>query len=214
MSPRLTCRLLALVTLTFVLGTEAQAQRAPRRARPKPFAAFSESAERLKDSVAVRFGSHPVLDSPAPEAPFAAAVGLAAPDSVVAAARSQLGTRYVWGAERPGQAFDCSGLVRFVMSALRIDLPRTAHEQATQGTKVARDVTKLRPGDLLTFGKGSKVQHIGVYVGQGRFIHASTSQRRVVEASIDEPGTWFRRNWVGVRRLLAANETSDSVSEQ
>jgi len=100
------------------------------------------------------------------------------------------------------------------MSALRIDLPRTAREQATRGTLVDRDVRKLRPGDLLTFGKDNRVSHIGVYVGDGRFVHASTSQRRVVEASIDKPGTWFRRNWVGVRRLLATTADADSIGPQ
>jgi cell wall-associated NlpC family hydrolase len=134
-------------------------------------------------------------------------------DTLVAAARSQLGARYILGAERPGQAFDCSGLVRFVLAALRLDLPRTANEQAQRGVEVARDVSVLRPGDLLTFAKkGDRVTHIGVYVGEGRFVHASTSNRKVVEVSIEEPGTWFRRNWVGVRRLLAFAETSDTAA--
>lgn len=121
---------------------------------------------------------------------------------VVAAARSQIGTRYQYGEARPFQALDCSALVRFVLATLRIDVPRTAREQAQQGAAVAKDLTRLKPGDLLTFGRGSRVSHIGVYVGEGRFVHASTSRRQVVESSIAQPDTWFRRNWIGVRRVL------------
>jgi cell wall-associated NlpC family hydrolase len=133
-------------------------------------------------------------------------------EALVTMARSQLGTRYILGADRPGQAFDCSSLVKFVMSVLRIELPRTAREQATQGVEVAMDPTVLKPGDLLTFGRGKRVSHIGVYVGEGRFVHASTSKRQVVEASIDQPDTWFRKNWVGVRRLVASIEPVDTVA--
>lgn len=98
------------------------------------------------------------------------------------------------------------------MSVLRIELPRTANEQATQGVQVAMDPAVLKPGDLLTFGRGKRVSHIGVYVGQGRFVHASTSKKQVVEASIEQPNTWFRKNWVGVRRLVASIEPTDTVA--
>ncbi|MBK8248289.1 MAG: C40 family peptidase [Gemmatimonadetes bacterium] len=190
-----------------VLATDAEAQRA-RTPRKKPFEALSQSAQRLKQTAADRLGFR--------EAPRDSVVTVDLPeaiahDSVVSAARSQLGTRYILGAERPGVAFDCSGLVRFVMSALRIDLPRTAHEQSQRGQLVEREVRALRPGDLLTFGRGARVTHIGVYIGEGRFVHASTSRRRVIEASIDQPGTWFRKNWVGVRRLLATTEVADTT---
>jgi NlpC/P60 family len=181
---------LCLTVLTAsVLATDAEAQRA-RGPRKKPFEALSQSAQRLKQSAADRLGFR--------EAPR---------DSVIAVDLPE----YILGAERPGVAFDCSGLVRFVMSALRIDLPRTANEQAQRGRQVEREVGALRPGDLLTFGRGSRVTHIGVYIGEGRFVHASTSKRRVIEASIDQPGTWFRRNWMGVRRLLATAEVADTT---
>lgn len=210
---RFPLRAVLLLTLTVAVATEGEAQRARRK---RPFEDFSKSAQRLRGSVAARMnGTAAPNDSLAEPREFAAPGVFAmvtAQDTLIAAARSQLGTKYVWGAERPGKAFDCSGLMRFVMSALRIDLPRTAREQATQGTHVAKDVRKLRPGDLLTFGKGT-VTHIGVYVGDGQFVHASTSQRRVVEASIDQPGTWFRRNWIGVRRLLASAADADSVNQ-
>ena len=190
-----------------VLATEAQAQRA-RTPRKKPFEALSESARRLKQSAADKLGFREVPRDSLVAVEISEAL---VRDSIATAARSQIGARYVLGAERPGVAFDCSGLVRFVMSALRLDLPRTANEQAQRGQEVAREVHARRPGDLLTFGRGARVTHIGVYVGEGRFVHASTSKRRVIEASIDEPGTWFRKNWKGVRRLLATTEVADTT---
>lgn len=198
--------LLLLIVASTALAAEGEAQRT-RRVRKKPFEDFSKSAQRLKASLR---GENTLI------VPFGAPVrvpvdSVAVRDTILAAARSQLGTRYVYGAEQPGRALDCSSLVRFVMAALRLDLPRTAHEQSKRGLQVARDVNTLRPGDLLTFGQADSITHIGVYVGEGRFVHASTTQKRVVEASIDEPGTWFRRNWKGVRRLLASTEIADST---
>jgi hypothetical protein len=196
--------LLLLLVATALLASEGEAQRT-RRVRKKPFEEFSKSAQRLKASLT----GHTVV-------PFGETIqlnvdSLTVRDSIAAAAYSQLGTRYVYGADQPGRALDCSSFVRFVMSALRLELPRTANEQAKRGVQVVRDPKRLLPGDLLTFGRRDSVTHIGVYVGDGRFVHASTTQRRVVEASIDEPGTWFRRNWMGVRRLLATAEHSDST---
>lgn len=209
-------RIAVPLTLSLVLATEGLAQDAPRRIRKKPFEELSRSAQRLKDSLAVRLRPAPAPVTVFMTAAESAFIQLPAfaglHDSVAATARSQIGTRYILGAERPGHAFDCSGLVRFVMSALLIDVPRTANEQARTGRQVDRDVAKLRPGDLLTFGRGSRVSHIGIYVGEGRFVHASTSKREVVESSIDRPNTWFRRNWVGVRRLLASADLVDTVA--
>lgn len=200
-----------------LISVPAEAQRSKRTVRKKPFEALSQSAQRLKDSLSLRLvsASIPKFDSVTSSGAFGAAVqpAPAQHEALVTMAKSQLGTRYILGADKPGQAFDCSSLVKFVMSVLRIELPRTANEQATQGVQVAMDPQVLKPGDLLTFGRGKRVSHIGVYIGEGRFIHASTSKRKVVEASIDTPNTWFRRNWVGVRRLVAAIEpTADTVA--
>lgn len=129
---------------------------------------------------------------------------LAARDSLVALARRQVGRRYVLGGTNPGGGFDCSGLVRYVASALRIPLPRTAAEQARAGMKVAPDSGVLRPGDVLTFGRG-RISHVGIYVGSGRMVHASSRAGRVIETRVDP-----RRSQLplrGARRVVATAET-------
>jgi hypothetical protein len=203
-------RLLTALSLVFVLAPEGEAQRIPTP-RKKPFQEFSESAQRLKDSVAVR-----VIGRGTPDAPFTIPAWDDAEtrDSLVSMARSQIGARYILGAQKPGKAFDCSGLVRFVMAALRIDLPRTAHEQAQRGAVVSRNLEELRVGDLLTFGLGKRVTHIGIYIGEGRFVHASVGAKKVVESRIDKPGNWYSRHWMGTRRLLAATIAVDSLAIQ
>ena len=136
-------------------------------------------------------------------------------DNLVSRARGQLGTRYVYGAAAPGAELDCSSFVRYVMEALDVRLPRTADEQAQAGRPIPRDRTQLRPGDLLTFGRGRRTSHVGIYLGEGRFIHASVSSGRVIETTIDRNQALFRR-WQGVRRLLAGAEpaAADTTSER
>ncbi len=193
-------------------------------ARRKPFEAFSASAERLRDSASAKLhtvlGSLPIVAGTRAAAAVAADSldsGVAAgelpetrelQDSVVTLVRAQLGIHYRWGAESPARGFDCSGLVRFVLSLLRLDVPRTARSQSLVGRPVERDTSRLRPGDLLTFGAGKRVTHVGIYVGAGHFVHASTTRRQVVESIIGERGSWYTRHWLGARRLLAAADTT------
>jgi cell wall-associated NlpC family hydrolase len=128
-------------------------------------------------------------------------------ESMVDRARSQLGTRYVFGGERPGQGLDCSSFARFAMEAMGIKLPRTAAQQARLGDAVPRDRKMLRPGDLLTFGAGKRVSHVGIYLGEGRFIHASVTSRKIIETTIDRNPRLFRR-WQGARRLIADGDST------
>src|SRR5665213_1973609 len=86
-------------------------------------------------------------------------------DSIVSLSQAQLGVKYKRGAESPKKGFDCSGLVQYVMAAFGADLPRTAREQAMVGEKIDREIASLKPGDLLTFGRGKRISHIGIYIG-------------------------------------------------
>jgi len=132
-------------------------------------------------------------------------------DSLVRLARAQLGRRYIFGGTTPA-GFDCSGFLKYLMRAAGYELPRTAAEQARAGREVPRDPSKLRPGDLLTFGRGGRVTHVGMYVGNGRFIHASTGSHRIVEAQLDRPASSLVRAWYGVRRFLADDDTATAVA--
>ena len=93
-----------------------------------------------------------------PAQPFAAFSrgALALRDSLVARARAQIGKRYRHGGETPTRGFDCSGLVAYVLASLDLRVPRTANAQAAVGSEVVRDTSELRPGDLLTFGRGKR----------------------------------------------------------
>jgi cell wall-associated NlpC family hydrolase len=131
-------------------------------------------------------------------------------DSLVTVARAQVGTKYVLGGTTPN-GFDCSGLVKYVMAALKVELPRTAAQQARIGAEIGRDRDRLRPGDLLTFGKGKRgVSHIGIYVGEGRYIHASVGAGRVIESDLDRTGSPLIRAWRGVRRVVAGAEADSA----
>lgn len=128
-------------------------------------------------------------------------------DSLVARARAQVGRRYRHGGETPARGFDCSGLVAYVLSGLPLTIPRTAAQQATAGSEVVKDTAQLRPGDLLTFG-GNRVTHVGIYVGGGRFVHASSRAGRVVESSLFRAPAPGIKPWRGVRRLVTADSAA------
>ena len=116
-----------------------------------------------------------------------------------------------FGGAAPGTELDCSSFARYAMEALGIRLPRTANQQAQIGRPIPRDPNLLRPGDLLTFGSRLHVSHVGIYLGEGRFIHASVKHGEVIETTIDRNRSLFRR-WQGARRLLAS--VPDSLEER
>lgn len=103
--------------------------------------------------------------------------------AVVKEALTHRGVPYVYGGTTPS-GFDCSGFTRWVFDkALGRSLPRTAAEQSTLGTSVSLDALAL--GDLLFWGSGSDVYHVGIYVGDGEYIHASTGSGEVRTATFD-----------------------------
>jgi cell wall-associated NlpC family hydrolase len=134
-------------------------------------------------------------------------------DSIVAMARAQIGTKYKFGGGSPEKGFDCSGLVKFVMGALNLDVPRTARQQAKAGLAVTRDTSRLLPGDLLTFGRGKKgvVSHVGIYVGDGRFVQASSAAGRVIESPLNRPTSPRVKAWRGARRILLVGDSASST---
>jgi cell wall-associated NlpC family hydrolase len=129
-------------------------------------------------------------------------------DSLVSLARAQVGRRYRTGGQTPDQGFDCSGLVRYLMAALNVEVPRTSRQQALQGRALAKDAAQLKPGDLLTFGSRKRISHIGIYVGDGRFIHASSVAGRVIESPLERRKAPLVKPWAGARRVLADADTT------
>ena len=115
---------------------------------------------------------------------------------VVRFAKKLVGTRYVYGGSSPRTGFDCSGLVRYVYSHFGLSLPHSSYAQFDLGRRIARNA--LRPGDLVFFdGLG----HVGMYVGNGRFIHAPHTGTRV---RVEKLAGWYSSRFVGARRLRSA----------
>lgn len=128
-------------------------------------------------------------------------------DSVVENTRALLGIRYTWAGATPERGVDCSGLVRYVFARLGIDLPHSSAQLARIGEPVGRDTSNMRPGDLLVFSKpkSKRISHVGIYVGDGMMVHASSSSKEVVETPIVEyRGLTLR----GVRRVFAVDSAS------
>jgi cell wall-associated NlpC family hydrolase len=158
---------------------------------------------RAQEGVRISPPYTPVANS---EAPVVKATALR--DSVVSRARAQLGKRYRYGGETPKHGFDCSGLVSYVMSGLSLIVPRTAAAQALVGIEIVRDTARLLPGDLVTFGRGKTITHIGIYVGNGKFIQASSRAHKVIEVDLLRASAPGIRPWLGVRRLVAQDTTA------
>jgi cell wall-associated NlpC family hydrolase len=120
--------------------------------------------------------------------------------AIARAAQSLIGSPYRYGGAGP-DAFDCSGLVSYVHRQLGYATPRTAAQQYAQARPVAR--ADLQPGDLVFFRlEGGPVSHVGVYMGNDRFVHAPQTGGRVREASLDEE--FFRERYAGAGRLYPA----------
>lgn len=99
-------------------------------------------------------------------------------DKIVEAARSQIGTPYVWGGSQPG-GFDCSGLTSWAYSQVGKSIPRTSQAQASEGMAVSNPL----PGDIVSFYSGAS--HVGIFSGNGMVVHSPQSGDVVKEVSMD-----------------------------
>lgn len=137
---------------------------------------------------------------PPPEVPLMI-TGSAA--DVVHTALDALGTPYQWGGTA-ANGFDCSGLVQYAYAQHGIRLPRMSRDQATAGNEVAPVVEALQAGDILLFAArpGGGVTHVGMYVGEQKFIHSSSTGVKLSRLEIHDPeGAWWLARWVGARRI-------------
>lgn len=117
---------------------------------------------------------------------------------VVETAKSYIGSKYVYGATGPN-SFDCSGFTYYIYKQYGVSLSRTAAAQYKNGTAVSR--SDLQLGDLIVFGpSASGINHVGIYIGGGKIVHAANASRGVTTDTINSG--YYNKNYVGARRVL------------
>jgi cell wall-associated NlpC family hydrolase len=113
-------------------------------------------------------------------------------------AMGMVGTRYRFGGTDPQQGFDCSGLVFYTYGQAGYEVPRTSQEQFRAARKIA--LGDANAGDLMFFQDQAKLSHVGIYLGDGMFVHAPASGQNVAVASLDTP--YYQQHLVAIGRLL------------
>lgn len=114
-------------------------------------------------------------------------------------AHDYIGYKYVYGTAGP-RTFDCSGFTSYLYKQYGVSLPRTSTSQGQYGTYVNKN--ELLPGDIVCFSNRGdrRINHVGVYIGNGEFIHASTSVRGVVKDSLYS--NYYINHYISARRVL------------
>lgn len=142
-------------------------------------------------------GGHSGVDKPSGEPGEHSAPAEDTGEIVVKVAQEYIGAPYRSGGTTTN-GVDCSGLAFAVYRRVGVKLPRTSDAMARVGDHIDRD--ELRAGDLVFFGSGSNVNHVGIYADDGEFIHASTRARSVRFDRLDNK--YFRNRYIGARRVL------------
>lgn len=157
---------------------------------PVTYAPGKQADQRARPANAAKAANLPVASASAKQS-----------SDVLSRAVNMLGTPYRWGGSTPAKGFDCSGLVKYAFNDVQdVDLPRTSNAMAQgHGVKVARN--DLKPGDLIFFNiKSRRVNHVAIYLGNDRFIHAPRRGKRVSIDTLNKP--YWKKHYVVAKRVL------------
>ena len=128
-------------------------------------------------------------------------------DEILETARNFLGVKYIWAANGP-LAFDCSGFTKYVFNTIGISLPRYSGHQANIGKKIK--FSQMQKGDLVFFDTTKKfrkkVNHVGIFIGDNKFIHASSAKKKVVITSFSKK-KFYKNKFLYARRVVNTNES-------
>jgi cell wall-associated NlpC family hydrolase len=132
--------------------------------------------------------------------------------SLVATAMREMGVRYKWGGNSRSTGYDCSGFVKYVFKRHGVNLPRTSRTQATVGVAVPRN--QLAVGDMVFFtnSRGSRIGHVGIYIGDNRFIHASSGGGKVEIDSLGQ--SYYAKRYAGARRVKVKGLAQPDVTPE
>lgn len=144
-----------------------------------------------------------LLVSACASTPRDAGLSSAQMNEVALYALSLADTPYQYGGNSRENGFDCSGFVQFVyLNTLGLHLPRTSAEMSRMGMHLDR--SRLQPGDLVFFNTSRQAySHVGIYVGDGRFVHSPNIGKRIHVASLSD--NYWQQRYDGARRLSVAN---------
>ena len=140
-----------------------------------------------------------IIDSPLKQSSRGRTVANGLGESIAKTAKEYLGSRYRHGGSGP-KYFDCSGFVKFIYGKYGIELPRSSSAQASVGTKISKD--ELQVGDMLVFSNTYRPgpSHTGIYLGNNKFIHASTSSKGVIISDLNS--NYYRKHFSYGRRVF------------
>lgn len=138
------------------------------------------------------------------------ASGTSAARRVLTTGDEYLGVRYIYGGEDPARGLDCSAFTQLVFGRNGVALPRTSRQQVHVGREVLMDFGVIAPGDLLFFaGDGRRIDHVAIYAGDRRILHATSSGGAVRYDDLDsDRGAWFVNHLVAVRRVLGEDDAA------